>query len=339
VKWGILGASRFALKRMLPSLAKCREVEVVAIASRSIDKARVAARDHGIPRVYGSYEDLLRDPEIEVVYNPLPNHLHVPWSIRAAEAGKHVLCEKPIARTAAEAAELLAARDRTGVLIQEAVMVRVHPRWLAVREMIRQGRIGELKAVHGFFSYDIDDPSNVRNQADIGGGGLLDIGFYPITIARFCFDQEPLRVIGAIERDPRLGIDRLTSAILEFPSGRAVFTCATQLVPYQEINIFGTRGRLFLEWPFNVPMDRPTRLLVDPDGSPGAAPPEALTFDTADQYTVQGDLFSRAVRRGGPVPVPLEDAVANMRVIDAIVRSAATGAWEIPGAASPAAAT
>jgi predicted dehydrogenase len=288
------------------------------------------AQKLGIARVHGSYEALLADPDIHAVYIPLPNHLHVPWSIRAAEAGKHVLCEKPIGLDAAEAARLVEVRDRTGVRIQEAFMVRTHPQWLAARELVRSGRIGPLRAIGGHFSYFNDDPANVRNVPDWGGGGLMDVGCYPITMSRFLFEAEPLRVMGLVERDPRFGTDRLSSALLDFAAGQSVFTCGTQLVPYQRVQIYGIAGRIELEIPFNAPNDRPCRIFVDDGGDLHGAGVETLSFDTCDQYTIQAELFSRAIRDGLPAPLPLEDAVLNMRVIDALSRSAKSGSWEAP---------
>lgn len=320
---------------MIPGLQRSELCEVVAIASRSPEKGRQAAQPLGIPRVHGSYEALLADPEVDVIYNPLPNHLHVPWSIRALEAGKHVLCEKPIAVSAAEARTLLAARDRTGRLVQEAFMVRMHPQWLAVRDLVRSGRIGEPKAIHGFFSYSNRDPANVRNNPEWGGGGLLDIGCYPVTLSRFLWDQEPRRVTALLERDPDFGVDRLASALLDFPAGQSSFTCSTQLVAYQRMQVFGTTGRIDIEIPFNAPPDRPCRVFVDSGKDLFGGGVEVLTFEICDQYALQGDAFSRAVRAGGPAPVPLEDAVANMAVLDALARSARSGAWESPGSESP----
>lgn len=330
VKWGVLGVAAIAVKKVIPAMQKGAWSEVTAIASRDLKKAHEAARALGIAKAYGSYEELLADPEIEAVYNPLPNHLHVPWSIKAAEAGKHVLCEKPISLTVSEAQALLSARDRTGVKIGEAFMVKTHPQWLRTREVIRTGVIGDLRAIVGAFSYFNRDPQNVRNVAEWGGGGLLDIGCYPITTSRFLFGEEPRRVTGLIERDPEFKIDRLTSAILDFPSGQSVFTCSTQLVPYQRMQILGTKGRIEIKIPFNAPNDRPCEILVD-DGRDvfgGGITKELIP--TCDQYTIQGDAFSKAIREGIEVPVPLEDAIANMAVIEAVFRSAETGKWEAP---------
>jgi predicted dehydrogenase len=330
VRWGILGAAAIAVKKVIPAMQKGEWSEVTAIASRDRGKAEQAAHALGIASAYGSYEELLADPRIEAIYNPLPNHLHVPWSIKAAEAGKHVLCEKPLSMTVAEAKTLLAVRDRTGVKMGEAFMVRTHPQWLRVRELIVSGRIGQLRSVSGFFSYLNRDAANIRNILEWGGGALMDIGCYPVTISRFMFAAEPSRVLGLVERDPEMKIDRLTSAIMEFPSGQSVFTCSTQLVPYQRMQFMGTQSRLEVEIPFNAPNDRPCRILID-DGRDlfgGGLTTESLTV--CDQYTIQGDVFSRAVREGTEVPVSLEDGIKNMAVIEALFRSAETGRWEAP---------
>jgi predicted dehydrogenase len=321
VRWGVLGVANIAVKKVIPAMQRGAISKITGIASRDLPKAERAARELGIAKAYGSYQDLLADPEIDAIYNPLPNHLHVPWSIRAAEAGKHVLCEKPIALSAAQARELIAARDRAQVKIGEAFMARTHPQWLRAKELAQNGSIGELRVVSGFFSYMNRDANNVRNRADWGGGALLDIGCYPVTLSRMLFACEPRRVFGSIERDPDFQIDRLTSAILEFPAGQCVFTCSTQLVPYQTMQIFGTRGRIGIEIPFNAPPDVPTRIFIDD---------RVEEFPVCDQYTIQGDLFSLAILEDGPVPVPLEDAVKNMETIDAIFRSAETGKWESP---------
>lgn len=330
VRWGILSTAKIGLQKVIPAMQRSQTCEIRAIASRDLSAAQTAARALGIPVAYGSYDELLADSEIEAIYNPLPNHLHVPLSIRAAEAGKHVLCEKPIALDANEARTLVEARDRTGVLIQEAFMVRYHPQWLRVRELVRNGRIGTLRSVQGFFSYNNRDPKNIRNMADIGGGGLYDIGCYPITGARFVFEDEPARAMGLIERDPEWGIDRLTSAILEFSGGHATFTCSTQIVPYQRIHFFGTSGRIEIEIPFNAPPDRTCRIFIDDGTQLGNAGVQVEELPTTDQYTVQGEVISDAIRSGKPLEFPLENALHGMRIIDAVFRSAKTGHWERP---------
>jgi predicted dehydrogenase len=326
----VLGVANIAVQKVIPAMQKGEWSEVTAIASRDPRKAEVAARTLGISKAYGSYEDLVADPEIEAIYNPLPNQLHVPWTLRAADAGKHVLCEKPISLTAEEARSLLTAQNRLGVKIGEAFMVRTHPQWLRARELVKSGRIGPLHSIIGFFSYFNRDPSNIRNVPEYGGGGLMDIGCYPINISRFMFGEEPRRVQGLIERDPEMNIDRLTSGILDFPSGHSIFTCSTQLVPYQRMHCLGTRGRIEIEIPFNAPNDRPCRILIDDGGDLLGGGVSTETFATCDQYTIQADVFSRAVREGGEVPVSLEDAIKNMAVIDAVFRSAESGKWEKP---------
>jgi predicted dehydrogenase len=332
VRWGVLSTAAIGLKKVIPAMQLGELTQVTAIASRDRAKAEEPARTLGIEKIYGSYEELLADPDIDAIYNPLPNHLHVPWTIKAAEAGKHVLCEKPLSLTVAEARTLLDVQARTGVKIGEAFMVRTHPQWLRTRELITSGRIGSLRSIQGFFSYTNVNPTNIRNIPDYGGGGLMDIGCYPINISRFLFGEEPVRVIGLLERDPEMRTDRLTSAILQFPSGQSIFTCSTQLVPYQRVNVFGTKGRIEVEIPFNAPNDRPSRIFIDDGRDLFGGGITTETFPTCDQYTIQGDAFSRAVLENTAVPVPLEDAIKNMAVIEAIFRSAESGKAEVPSA-------
>src|SRR4051794_14709980 len=217
LKWGILGAAKIARTKVIPAMQKSDRCEILGLASRDSATAKASAEALGISKAYGSYEEMLADPQIEAIYNPLPNHLHVPWSIRAARAGKHVLCEKPIGLSAAEGRALIAARDETGVKIGEAFMVRTHPQWIRVRELVRSGELGELRSVVCAFSYFKWDLNDIRAKAEWGGGGLLDIGCYPIQLSRFVFEQEPVRVAGIVNLDPDMGVDRLTSGILEFP--------------------------------------------------------------------------------------------------------------------------
>lgn len=337
VRWGVLGASHFALMAAIPAMQKAALVDIRALASRSLDKAKQAAASVGIPRAYGSYEELIADPELDAIYNPLPNNLHVPWSIKAARAGKHVLCEKPIALTAAQAAELAAVQRETGKIIAEAFMVSYHPQWELVAETIKSGRIGAVRAVQTAFSYTNKDLHNIRNQKEVGGGAIYDIGGYAITTARLIFGAEPTRVVAVCDVDPESGCDRLSSALLDFPGGQAQFVVGTQHVPYQRVHVFGTKGHLEVEIPFNAPHDRPCKVLVD-DGFAGAPDftvaqssddrQELLSVPVANHYTRQGQLFSEAVRSGKPVRNDMQSAVANMKVIDAIFRSAASGRWE-----------
>jgi predicted dehydrogenase len=330
IRWGVLGAAKIAIEKVIPAMQRGQWSEVTAIASRDVEKARAAAAKLGLATAYGSYEELLADDRIDAVYNPLPNHLHVPWTIQAAERGKHVLCEKPIALSADEARQLLAVRERTGAKIQEAFMVRTHPQWLAVKDLIASGRIGEVRSILGAFSYTNRDPANIRNRPEFGGGALMDIGCYLVNTSRFIFGREPLRVTGAIQRDPDMGTDRLTSLLLDYGTGHAAGTCSTQMVFYQQLQIFGTTGRIEMPIPFNAPPDRPTRILIDTGVDLFGGGVSQLDFETCNQYTIQGDLLSKAIIEGTDVPCPIEDAVKNMACIDAIFTSADTGRWEVP---------
>jgi predicted dehydrogenase len=323
IRWGVLSTANIGVAKVLPAMQRSALCDVTAIASRDLAKAQATAKQLGIPKAYGSYEELLADPGIDAIYNPLPNHLHVPWSIKAIEAGKHVLCEKPIALTTVEAQTLAdAAKQHPQLKVMEAFMYRHHPQWQRARQIVSAGGIGALRTIQSFFSYYNDDPSNIRNQADIGGGGLMDIGCYNISISRFIFDAEPQRVCGIVEYDPQLKTDRLASGMLDFGRGTATFTCSTQLASYQRVNIFGDTGRIEIEIPFNAPPDRPCKIWHQHAGTT-----DEIVFDVCDQYTLQGDALARAILDDTPVPTPIEDAVANMAVIEALVRSAKSGAW------------
>jgi len=327
VIWGVLSTAKIGRDRVLPGMKKSSLLEIRAMASRSEATARKAADALGIPIAYGSYEALLADPDIEVIYNPLPNHLHVPMTLQAAAAGKHVLCEKPIALTAQEAEQLRGAARK--VLISEAFMVRFHPQWLRARELVREGRIGTLRAVQMFFGYHNVDPANVRNRADIGGGGLYDIGCYAIVAGRFFLETEPTRAIALIDRDPQFGTDRLTSGLVDFGDGRRLdFTVSTQIAPYQRIQLCGTRGRIELHIPANAPQGAKTRISIDDCSSLEGTGIVTETLPESDQYQLQGEAFSRAVRGEIALPYGIEDAIANMRVIDALFRSETSGNWE-----------
>ena len=331
LRWGVLGVAGIAVKKVIPAMQRAAHAEVTAIASRDLSKAQGAAESLGIAKAYGSYQELLADPDIDAIYNPLPNHLHVPWSIRAAEAGKHVLCEKPIGLNLMDARKLIAARDRTGVKIGEAFMIVTHPQWIRVMELVGGGAIGELRSIVTVFSYTNVNPSNIRNRADIGGGGLMDIGCYGIKASRLLFGHEPQRVIGLIDRDPEFLTDRLTSAMLDFGNGQAVFTCSTQMAPYQVVQVFGTKGRIEIEIPFNAVPGEAMRIRVDDGSQLGGASARVESGAVCDQYTLQADEFSLAIRgERDEVPVTLEDAASNMAVIDAIRDSAESRRWEIP---------
>ena len=322
-RWGVLSTSKFAQTKIIPAMKHCQHAEITAIASRNLEAAKEAAQRLEIAKAYGSYEELLADTELDVIYNPMPNHLHVEWSIKALEAGKHVLCEKPIGLSSAEGQRLLdAAKQHPKLKVMEAFMYRHHPQWQHAKQLVTDGKIGELRTIQSFFSYFNTDANNIRNQADIGGGAMMDIGCYNVSLSRFIFGEEPKRVLGIVERDPQFQTDRLSSGVLDFGRGTATFTCSTQLSPYQRVNIFGTEGRIEIEIPFNAPPDKPCKMWLQ-QGSEI----EEIVFDICDQYTIQGDLFSLAILNDTPVPTPLEDAVANMKVIEAVFESSKTGNW------------
>lgn len=323
VKWGILSTATIATGKVIPGMKKADSVELVAIASRSIEKAKKAAADAGIPRAYGSYEELLADADVQAVYIPLPNHMHVEWSIKAIEAGKHVLCEKPIGLSSAEAEKLRdAAAAHPKLKVMEAFMYRHHPQWVRAKALVTEGAIGTLKMVQAAFAYNNTNPDDIRNQAEIGGGGLMDIGCYPISVSRFFFESEPARVAAAIEWDPKFKTDTYGACLLEFQTGRASFTYSTQLEPLQRVIIGGTTGHIEIMIPFNAPPDRPCVMYLSKHGST-----ECLEIPTADQYGVQGELMSQAILKDAPVPTPLDDAVANMKVIERCFEAAKTGGW------------
>lgn len=328
VRWGVLGVAKIATEKVIPAMQRGASCRIEAIASRDAGRAQTAARQLGIAKAYGSYEELLADPDIEAIYNPLPNELHVHWTEKALAAGKHVLCEKPIALDAEEAKRLVAAQAQSGELVAEAFMVRHHPQWRRAREIVRSGAIGDVGAIQTLFTYRLLDPDNIRNRPP-GGGGLYDIGCYAILTARYIFGEEPKRVAASFDIDANFGADRLVSAIVEFPGGRhLVFSAATQLAGAQRVVIAGTAGRIEVKVPFNAPIDRPTQIVIDSGADLVGGGARTEEFPVCDQYTLQGDAFAEAVRGRAPLEFSLEDAVANMRVIDACFRAAKSGRWE-----------
>ncbi len=323
LRWGILSTADIARTKVVPGMRKARRCDIVAIASREAGRAETVAAELGIPRAHASYEALLADPEVDAVYIPLPNHLHAEWSIAAARAGKHVLCEKPLALTADDAQRMIDVASAEGVTLMEAFMYRLHPSWQAVAELVASGEIGRLVSVQSWFSYFNDDATNIRNIREVGGGALFDIGCYSVNLSRLLFDAEPRHVSAALVRDPATGVDVLTSAILTFDDGIATFTCSTRAEDDQRVHIYGTTGRISIGIPFNIPPDRPTEVYVSAGGDPPVAPDtRVLTFEVADPYTVEAERFAAAVLDGQPAPVPPEDAVANLRVIERIFEAA-----------------
>ncbi len=322
LRWGVLSTANIATGKVIPGMRRAGRCELLGIASRDEATARRVAAELDIPRAYGSYEALLADPDIDAVYIPLPNHLHREWTEKAARAGKHVLCEKPLALTADDAAAMRDACAEAGVLLVEAFMYRLHPSWEAVRQVVASGRIGRLVAVDSWFSYFNDDPSNIRNMRDIGGGALYDIGCYSVNLSRMLFGDEPTEVRARLVRDPATGVDILTSGILEFPAGIATFTCATQVEPDQRVHVYGTTGRIVVDIPFNIPPERPTRIHVIAGGDPPVAPAvDTIEIPAADPYGVEVDRFAAAVLDRAPA-VPVDDAIANLRVIERLFAAA-----------------
>ena len=324
LRWGILSTARIGREKVIPGMLKAPNVAVVAMGSRDPLRARPVADSLRIPTVHGSYQALLDDPEVDAIYNPLPNHLHVEWSLRALEAGKHVLVEKPMGLDAVEGERLLrAAAARPHLKVMEAFMVRFHPQWARAQALLDEGAIGRLQTVHAHFSYAKFDPDNIRNRAEMGGGGLLDIGCYNVLFARTMFGREPQRVVASIDVDPTFGTDRLVSGLLEFGPGQtATLSCGTQMQLHQRAQLFGSEGRIELELPYNAPQDGPCRLWHQNDAGTFAA-----HFDRTDQYALMVEAFSRSALEGTPVPLPLSDGLSNLKVLDALRESARRGAW------------
>jgi len=330
VKWGVIGVANIAVRKVIPAMQAGQWSRIEAIASRDLAKAQRVAEQLGIPRAYGSYEELLADSDIEAIYNPLPNNLHVEWTTKAVRAGKHVLCEKPIGMTVSEAQLLLKARDETGKKIEEAFMVITNPQWVTVLDMIEAGQIGEVKSVQAHFSYNNQDLTNIRNIRETGGGGLMDIGCYLIFFSRLIFGAEPKRVVSLVEEHSQTKTDILTSALLEFPTGHATFTCGTRITPYQRVQVIGTEGRIEVQIPVNAPPDYPCKVFLDDGTDLTGRAIQTIEFETSDQYTIQGDLFSQSIRENREPILPLEESIKNMAVIEAVFRSAKTGQWEAP---------
>ena len=325
LRWGVLSTAKIGLKKVIPAMQKSKFCEIKAIASRNIERANEESIKLGIPKAYGSYDKLIEDKGIEAVYIPLPNHLHVKWSIRALEAGKHVLCEKPIGLSTNEIEKLIQFSKKYPQLkIMEGFMYRHHPQWEMVKKLVDKGEIGELKNIDSFFSYYNTDPKDIRNISEIGGGGMMDIGCYCISLARFIYGKEPIKVFGKLENDPKFNTDRICSGIMEFPKGISTFTCSTQLVPYQKVNLFGTKGRIEIEIPFNAPPDKKCKIIHQYENKL-----DEISFELCDQYTLQGDLFSMAILNNTKVPTPISDSLANMNVLEKILNSSQSNSWSV----------
>ncbi|MDX1758691.1 MAG: Gfo/Idh/MocA family oxidoreductase [Arenibacter algicola] len=317
IKWGILGSAHIATEHVIPAMLRCQYGEVYAIASRSKERAQNIAEQFGIPECYGSYEELLVDKEVDAIYIPLPNHLHVQWAIKALEADKHVLVEKPVGLSSKEAERLLQETKKYPHLkVMEAFMYRHHPQWIKVKELVDQKAIGDIKTIQSSFSFFEDDPNSIVNSKEFGGGSLMDIGCYPISLSRFMFNSEPKSISSVIEYHPDFKVDVLASGILEFETGTSVFFSSTQLADNQQAQIFGTKGNIKFELPFNPPINRPSKIwfTIGDDC-------QTIEFETCNQYTIQADLFALAIINNTPVPTPLEDSVKNMIVIEKLEES------------------
>lgn len=321
LRWGILSTAKIGRKYVIPAMQQAARTEIRAIASRNEDAARQAAQELGIPQAYGSYEALLADPEIDAVYNPLPNHLHLPWTVRALEAGKHVLCEKPLGLHAVEVRRLQeVAAQHPGLVLAEAFMYRHHPQWAYVIGQVRSGAIGRVQTVHAHFSYFNTEADNIRNKPEYGGGGLLDIGCYGVSSARWIMGREPQRVMALLVKDERFGTDRIASGLLDFGDATATFTAATAANLWQGLVITGDAGRIEIPVPFNPPADQPAVVRVFAKGDA-----VETQIPAANHFTLQAEHFVRLVRGEAAPAIPLQESLANMQTLDALRESAETG--------------
>jgi predicted dehydrogenase len=330
IRWGVISTALIGTEKVIPGMQRSKRGTVDAIASRDLSRSKAAAKKLGIEKAYGSYEELLADPDIDAIYNPLPNNLHIDWTIAALKAGKHVLCEKPFGMTARDAARVMKFAGKKHVM--EAFMIRFHPQWLKARELVRTGKIGDLKAVQVFFSYNNVDPKNIRNIAEIGGGAALDIGGYGILSGRFTFEAEPIRIVSLVDRDPNFGTDRLMSIIADFGAGRQLtFTISTQIAAHQRVTLGGTKGRIEILIPFNAPQAEPVKLIIDNGSKLGGASSKEIVIKSSDQYAEEADAFAKAVLGETELPYGPEDGVRMMKILDAMFRSEKTGRWEKTG--------
>jgi predicted dehydrogenase len=323
IRWGVLSTAHIGRTKVIPALQSSNHNQLIAISSRQLETARKTAHELGITRAYASYEELLEDPEINAIYNPLPNHLHVDWSIKALEAGKHVLCEKPLGLDAKDAKRLLEATNaHTELKVMEAFMYRFHPQWSQVKNLVRQGRIGKLRHVHSHFSYNNRDSNNIRNLKSMGGGALLDVGCYCISSARWLFEAEPIRVFGQFFPFEGQEVDCLVTAMMEFEQGLTSFTVSTKIEPYQMLEASGEAGGIYLSMPFTPTADAITQIQLKQSSTH-----TSITVPAANQYTLMVDSFALSIIHNQPVTTPLTDAIANMKIIDAIFQSTKSGNW------------
>jgi predicted dehydrogenase len=314
VSWGILGTAQIAIKKVIPAMLKANFCSIDAIASRDLSQAQLIADQFQLKKAYGSYEAMLLDPTIEAIYIPLPNHLHVEWILKSLAAGKHVLCEKPMGLNLSEVKLMNEElRKYPDLRVMEAFMYKFHPQWEKVKSLIASDSIGTLVHVHIHFSYAQLDPNNIRNQKRMGGGSLLDVGCYGISAARWLFEEEPMKVSGLSEYDPKMKTDRLTSGILQFSKGSATFTCGSQMERFQVVHVFGSKGKIEIKHPFNC-LDQEATLILQQ----GSAI-DRISFEPVNTYTLQGDHFSKAIRTLEPSLISVSDSMNNMRVIQQLL--------------------
>jgi len=326
INWGIISTANIGVNKVIPAMQKCANLQIMGLASRDGESAKEVASKLDIPKSYDSYEAILDDPDIDAIYNPLPNHLHFHWTKKAIEKGKHVLCEKPMTLNSEEINELISLRNKHMVKVGEAFMVRTHPQWIEALKLIKKGELGKTLTIQSFFSYYKTDRNNIRNIPEYGGGAIWDIGCYPVHLSRYLFMEEPRRVLSLIDRDPELKIDRLATVVMDFDSGQSTFTVSTQRVPHQRTTIFGDKNKLEVIIPFNAPNDRESTISLD-DGDLFMRNKKTISFKACDQYTLQGEKFSEAILKNSEVPVPLEDSLKNTITIEAIFKSEETGTW------------
>jgi predicted dehydrogenase len=333
IRWGVIGGAAIARYRSLPAMKQAPSVELTALASRNADKAAVLCAELGIPTAYGSYEGLLADPDIDAIYLPLPNHLHCEWAVKAMEAGKHVLCEKPLSLSIAEIDQLKKVRDRTGRHIEEAYVFRNHPQWQGAAQTLESGTIGEVRGMQVTMAMQFHDPNDIRNKLELGGGALYDMGGYVISACSMVFGRMPIRVIATIDRDPVMKIDRLSTAILDYGGAHATITVSTQAGPagrgtHQLLSVLGSTGWLRMDFPLAQAVPLECHILIGDATSIGGFETTSITFEPVNQYTLQGERFSRYLL-GDDVPVwPIETAAATMKVIAGLFTSASTGQWQ-----------
>lgn len=325
LRFGIISTARIGWESVIPAIQDAENCVITAIASRNLANARALADRFSVPHAFGSYEEMLASDVIDAIYIPLPTSQHVEWTIKSADAGKHVLCEKPIALKADEIDQLIAARDRNKVVVSEAFMVTYSPVWRKVRSLIREGAIGRLKHVQGAFSYYLRDPNNMRNIPELGGGGLPDIGVYPTISTRFVTGKEPLRVQADTERDPDFGTDIYSSVRADFGEFELSFYIATQLAARQVMVFHGDQGYIEVKSPFNANRYGAEEIeLTNQNHSQSTF----FRFQDCRQYRLQAEAFTRAVMGENEEIVTLENSKLNQKVIDAIYRASEKGGWE-----------